>query len=120
MTTHQNLSKEHGNEYRARSCLDIWGLADWIYCVSGQVEHLQGHKWYLKFSLLRRHPGQGQLLGPRKLFQQRKDMMLELLKSFWGSEMNSHHAESSRGEAPEESLTSTLKNTVPSISCYVK
>lgn len=25
------------------------GLTDWVYCVSGQAEHLQGHESYCKF-----------------------------------------------------------------------
>ena len=29
---------------KAWSWPGIWELADWIYCVSGQVEHLRGHE----------------------------------------------------------------------------
>lgn len=29
---------------KAQSWHDIWGLLDWIYCVSDQGEHLQGHE----------------------------------------------------------------------------
>ena len=32
---------------KALSWPGIWGLVDWIYCVSGQAEHLQGHTSYL-------------------------------------------------------------------------
>ena len=35
--------KERENNYRAQSCLGFCGLANWIYCVSGQAEYLQGH-----------------------------------------------------------------------------
>lgn len=38
--------KEHGSKYRAQSRLDVWELADWIHCVSGQAEHLCGHESY--------------------------------------------------------------------------
>ena len=31
--------KEQGNKYRAQSRIGVWGLADWLYCTSGQVEH---------------------------------------------------------------------------------
>lgn len=31
----------------AQSCLHVWGLADRTYCISGQMEHLQGHESYL-------------------------------------------------------------------------
>lgn len=30
-------NKVQGSKYRAQSCLSIWGLADWFYCVSGQA-----------------------------------------------------------------------------------
>lgn len=30
----------------------MWGLADWMHCVAGQAEHLQGHESYLSFGLL--------------------------------------------------------------------
>lgn len=33
-----------GQYYRAQSWLDIWGLADWICCLSGQEKHLQTQK----------------------------------------------------------------------------
>ena len=33
--------KEHENKYRAQSWPSVWGLADGIYCVSGQVEHVR-------------------------------------------------------------------------------
>lgn len=48
------------------------GLAfGWLSYVSGQAEHVQGHKSYLSFSVLMKHPGQeGLRLGPRNLFQQ--------------------------------------------------
>ena len=46
---------------KTESWFGIWRLADWIYCVSGQVEHLQGHKSYLRFDLLTLHPGQEQI-----------------------------------------------------------
>lgn len=35
------MNKELGNKYDVHSCLGIWGLASWIYCVSVQVEHSQ-------------------------------------------------------------------------------
>ena len=55
---------------KAQGWLGVWGLADWIYCVSGQMEYLQGHENGLSLGLLTRHPGQEQLhLGSRNLFQ---------------------------------------------------
>lgn len=27
------------NKFRAQSKLGVWGLADWVCCVSGQAEH---------------------------------------------------------------------------------
>ena len=36
---------------RGQSWLGVWRLADWV-CVSGQMEHLRGHKSYLNFHLL--------------------------------------------------------------------
>lgn len=54
---------------KAQDWPGIWKLAYWIFCVSGQAEHLQGHDTYLNFILLTWHHGQEQLhLGPRKLF----------------------------------------------------
>ena len=35
--------KEQGNKYRAQK-YGVWGLADWMYCVSGQAEPLQEHE----------------------------------------------------------------------------
>lgn len=32
--------KGEGNKYRVQRWLVAWGLAEWIYCISGQVEHL--------------------------------------------------------------------------------
>lgn len=32
--------KEQGNKYKAQTWLGVWGLAGWIYCISGQVRHL--------------------------------------------------------------------------------
>ena len=53
----------------SQSWFGVWGLADWIYHVSGQAEHLQGHKYYLSFGLLTWYPGQEWCyLGPRNLF----------------------------------------------------
>ena len=40
--------------------IGVQGLADWIYCVSVQVEHLQGNKSYLSFGLLTQHSGEEQ------------------------------------------------------------
>ena len=63
-------NRKQGNNYRTQSWLGIRGLADWMYCVSGQEEHLKGNENHLRFSLLMRHPGRRWLhLGPRKLFQ---------------------------------------------------
>ena len=59
---------------KAQSWLGIWGLADWIYCISGQEEDLQGYESCLSFSLLMWHSGQERLdLWSRKLFQQFQD-----------------------------------------------
>lgn len=41
---YRTKSREHGNKYRAQSWLGRWVLADWLYCISGQAEHLKGHK----------------------------------------------------------------------------
>lgn len=52
-------TKGQGNKYRAQSGIHVWGSAAWIYCVSGQTEHLLGH-----------NPWQERLhLGPGNLFQ---------------------------------------------------
>lgn len=60
---------------KVQSWLGIWGLADWIYCVYGQEEDLQGCESYLSSGLLMWHSGQEQLnLWSRKLFQQFQDM----------------------------------------------
>ena len=32
--------KGEGNKCRLQRWLVVWGLAEWIYCISGQVEHL--------------------------------------------------------------------------------
>lgn len=60
--------------FRARKSLQIfgiWGLAGWIYSVSGQVKHLQEWESYLSFNLLMWHPREELLhLGPKNLFQQ--------------------------------------------------
>ena len=32
--------KGEGNKHRVQRWLVVWGLAEWIYCVSHQVEHL--------------------------------------------------------------------------------
>lgn len=59
---------------KAQSWLGIWGLADWIYCISGQEVDLQGYESYLSSSLLMWHSGQEPLdLWSRKLFQQFQD-----------------------------------------------
>ena len=50
---HRIKNKEQGSKYRAQSWLGVWGLAGWIYCVSGQGEHLQGRESYLSSSLLK-------------------------------------------------------------------
>lgn len=38
---------DQGNKYRAQGKLGVWGLADWMYCVSGQAEHseCEGSVW---------------------------------------------------------------------------
>ena len=48
---HSQACLGEGNTYRAHSGLELWGLADWIHCVYGQAEHLQGHEMCLYFSL---------------------------------------------------------------------
>ena len=54
---------------RAPSWLGTWGLADWIYCMFGQREYLQGYENYLTSGLLMWRPGQKHLhLGPRNYF----------------------------------------------------
>lgn len=35
---------EPGRKCAAQSWLDVWGLAAWIYCLSGQGERLQEHR----------------------------------------------------------------------------
>ena len=42
----------------AQNWLHVWGLVGRAYCISGQMEHLQGHERYLNFSLLVWHLGQ--------------------------------------------------------------
>lgn len=37
-------TKEQGNKCRAQSLLGVRGLAEWMYCIFGQVEDLQRHK----------------------------------------------------------------------------
>lgn len=59
-------TEEQGVKYRAQSCLGLGGLSDWIYCVSGQWEHLQQSKVLFAAS----HLGQEWLhLEARNLFQ---------------------------------------------------
>lgn len=66
------LEWERGRKYRAGCWRGVGGLADWIYCISGQGEHVQGYKSYLSFPLLTWHPEQEQLhLGPGMLFSRR-------------------------------------------------
>lgn len=36
--------KEQGNKFGAQSWLGIYGLADSIYCISSQAEHIKEHK----------------------------------------------------------------------------
>ena len=44
--------KEHRSKYRVQRWLGSWGLANWIHCISGQAEPLQGHKSHLSLNLL--------------------------------------------------------------------
>lgn len=48
-----------------------WCLANWLYCVSGQADHLQGHAAYLSFGLLTWHLGRSGsiLIKPSNLLQ---------------------------------------------------
>lgn len=46
--------KEREKEYRAQSCLDIWGLADWVYCISGKSSIYRNAKVW--FSGVAQHP----------------------------------------------------------------
>lgn len=63
----------------AHSWLRVCGLADWIHSISGQGEHLQGHKDYLSSGLLTWHPGLwGCHLEPRELFQHNTSRKLKL------------------------------------------
>lgn len=49
---------------KAQSWLGIRGWAYWMYCISGQAEHLQGQESYLSFSLLMWRLGRdGSILG---------------------------------------------------------
>lgn len=36
--------KEQENKYKAQSWIGVWGLADWMLCVSCQMETLQEHE----------------------------------------------------------------------------
>lgn len=47
-------NKEQGSNYRAPNWPGVWGSADWLCWLSGQLEHLQGHNSYLNFDLLAR------------------------------------------------------------------
>ena len=47
-----------------------WCLANWLYCVSGQADHLQGHEGYLSFGLLTWHLGRsGSILSLQTYFK---------------------------------------------------
>ena len=48
---YKTKNKEQQGKYTAQSWLGIWGLADWISCISGQAEHLQGCKDVFKIYL---------------------------------------------------------------------
>lgn len=63
-------NKEQGSQCRAQGWLGTWELAEWIYCVSGQVERFGGHESYLRVGLLKWHPGQEWVhLRSRNFFQ---------------------------------------------------
>lgn len=36
--------KKQGIKYRAQNLFGIWRLAEWIESISGQEEHVQGHR----------------------------------------------------------------------------
>ena len=52
---------------KAQNWLGTWGLADWMYYIFGQVDHIQGH---ISYPDLAGAPGQEQLRHePGSLFQ---------------------------------------------------
>ena len=60
----QKMNKQQRSKQRGQSWPGIWGLADWIYCVSGQAEHFQDHESYLGFGFLTRQQDRsGSILG---------------------------------------------------------
>ena len=63
-------TKSPVKDEKAWTGLGLYGLADWIHCMSGQAEHLWGHQCFLSFALLMWHPGKewGSFLGLEMYF----------------------------------------------------
>lgn len=76
------VEKEPKNQCRAQSWFGVWGLVDWIFCISGQAENLERHKSYLSFALLIWPPRQEWLiLGPERYFNPVEALKIGILGS---------------------------------------
>lgn len=75
------INKEQINKYRAQRWLDVWGLANRIYCVSVQAEHLQGNKSYPSFSLLTWQPGRSSSILGLEIYLNSVDKLLRGLRA---------------------------------------